>query len=292
MTHPTGMPVIDAHHHLWDPTRAEYPWMTDELASIRRPFGVADLVPLLDAAGIDATVLVQTRSSGEETREFLATAASTPRIAGVVGWVDLTSPSVGDSLASLAAGEGGGKLVGIRHQVQDEPDPGWLARPDVRRGLRAVEDAGLVYDLLVRARELPAALEVARAMPGLRLVIDHLAKPAIGERAWEPWASRLAAFAGLEHVACKLSGLVTEASWTGWTVNDLGPYVEHALAIFRPARMAFGSDWPVSLVAAPYARVVDAAHELLADLSSDERAAVFGGTAIDVYRLRLAAEPG
>lgn len=292
MTPPADVPVIDAHHHLWDPTRAEYPWMTDELAAIRRVFGVADLIPLLDAARIDATIVVQARGSLDETRELLATAAATPRIAGVVGWVDLTSRAVGDELASLASAEGGAKLVGVRHQVHDEPDPDWLARPDVRRGLRAVEDAGLVYDLLVRARELPAALELARARPGLRLVVDHLAKPAIGERRWEPWASRLAAFAGLEQVAGKLSGLVTEASWTGWTVDDLRPYAEHALAVFGPRRLAFGSDWPVSLVAAPYARVVAAADELLHGLTSDERAAVLGGTATNVYRLRIPPTTG
>jgi L-fucono-1,5-lactonase len=289
VTSGAAAPVIDAHHHLWDPSRAVYPWMTDDLAAIRRPFGVGDLLPLLDAAGIDATVLVQTRSSLEETREFLAAAAGTSRIAGVVGWVDLTSPAVADDLAALAAGHGGDKLVGIRHQVQDEPDPQWLGRPDVRRGLRAVQDAGLAYDLLVRTRELPAALEAARAFPALGFVIDHLAKPAIGERAWEPWAARLAAFAGMDHVSCKLSGLVTEASWTDWTVADLRPYAAHALETFGAHRLAFGSDWPVSLVAAPYPAVVDAARQLVAGLSADERAAVLGGTAVDVYRLRAAA---
>jgi L-fuconolactonase len=150
-----------------------------------------------------------------------------------------------------------------------------------------VGNAGLAYDLLVRTRELPAALEVARALPGLRLVIDHLAKPAIGEGAWEPWASRLAAFGQLEHVACKLSGLVTEARWTTWTLDDLRPYAEHALAVFGADRMAFGSDWPVSLLAAPYPRVVDTAQALLESLSAVDRAAVLGGTAMDVYRLRL-----
>ncbi len=287
MTDSRAVPAIDAHHHLWDPARAEYPWMTDELAPIRRPFGVADLVPLLDAAGIDATVLVQTRSALDETREFLATAAGTSRIAGVVGWVDLTNPAVADDLAALAEGPGGTKLVGIRHQVHDEPDPGWLSRPDVRRGLRAVQAAGLTYDLLVRARELPAALDVATALPGLRFVIDHVAKPAIRDRAWEPWASRLAAFAGLDHVSCKLSGLVNEASWMSWTVADLRPYADHALTTFSPGRLAFGSDWPVSLVAAPYALVVETAKALVADLSPDERAAVMGGTAVEVYGLRV-----
>jgi L-fuconolactonase len=280
-------PVIDAHHHLWDPALADYPWMTDELAPIRRRFDVDDLVPLLDATGVDATVLIQTRSSAAESREFLATAAGSGRIAGVVGWVDLTSPAVADQLAALRDGPGGERLIGIRHQVHDEPDPDWLLRPDVVRGLVAVERAGLVYDLLVRARELPAALEIARTMPGLRLVIDHLAKPPIRDGAMFPWSERLGLFSPLSNVACKLSGLVTEADWTTWSTEDLAPYVDRALELFGPGRLLFGSDWPVSLLAAPYERVVDTARALIAGLSRAEQGAVMGGTAVGVYDLRI-----
>src|SRR5262249_49004965 len=148
--------IVDAHHHLWDPDTAEYPWMTDDVAPIRRRFGPEDLEPLLLARGIDATVVVQARASLDETRELLATAAAVPWLAGVVGWVDLADPSIRDVLEEFV----GSALVGVRHQVHDEPDPEWLLRDDVGRGLRAVEDAGLVYDLLVRTRELPAALEI------------------------------------------------------------------------------------------------------------------------------------
>ena len=279
------MPVIDAHHHLWDPARAEYPWMNDELAAIRRRFGVEDLVPLLDASGVEATVLVQTRASDEESREFLATAGGSDRIAGVIAWADLTSPAIADELGALRASPGGDRLVGIRHQVHDEPDPDWLRRPDVRRGLAAVEAAGLVYDLLVRARELPAAMDTVHALPGLRFVIDHLAKPPIRERAMSPWAERLAGFGGLPNAWCKLSGLVAEADWERWTIDDLRPYVEHALRVFGPRRLIFGSDWPVSLVGAPYARVVETAWVLVEGLAEADRAAVMGGTAVEVYRL-------
>lgn len=280
-------PVIDAHHHLWDPSRAHYPFLTDELAAIRRPFGVEDLVPLLDAAGVDATVLVQTRSSSDESREFLATSARSPRIAGVIAWTDLTGANVADDIASLRAAAGGDRLVGIRHQVHDEDDPAWLLRADVRRGLAAVERAGLVYDLLMRARELPVALEVVQAMPDLRFVIDHLAKPPIRDGAMSPWAERLGPFGELPNVACKLSGLVTEADWSRWTIDDLAPFADRALALFGPERMLFGSDWPVSLLAAPYGTVVDTARALLVQLSADERAAVMGGTAIEVYDLPI-----
>jgi L-fuconolactonase len=277
--------IVDAHHHLWDPTRADYPWLTDELARIRRAFTTDDLAPLIAAAGVDATVLVQTRSSLDETREFLETAAATPFIRGVVGWVDLTDPGIADVLNELRDGPGGDRLVGIRHQVHDEPDPEWLLRPDVGRGLRAVRDAGLAYDLLVRSRELPAALEIVRQVPNLRFVIDHLAKPPIAAGGIEPWATLLAGFREQANVAAKVSGLVTEADWATWQPADLAPYVDRALETFGPDRLLFGSDWPVCLLAAPYVDVMRTTRSLLADLADAERGAVFGGTARRVYRL-------
>jgi L-fuconolactonase len=276
---------VDAHHHLWDPARADYPWMTDELAAIRRPFTADDLAPLLAAADIDATVLVQTRSSLDETREFLATAARTSFIRGVVGWVDLTDPGVADVIAGLKAAPGGDRLVGIRHQVHDEPDPDWLLRDDVGRGIRAVGAAGLVYDLLVRSQELPAALELTRREPDIRFVIDHLAKPPIREGALQPWAESIQPFGQLDHVTCKVSGMVTEADWNAWQPSDLAPYVDHVLETFGPGRLLFGSDWPVCLLAASYEQVVEAARTTLARLGPNASAAVFGGTASTVYRL-------
>jgi L-fuconolactonase len=278
-------PVIDAHHHLWDPATADHPWLTGPYAPIRRRFAPEDLAPRLAVARVDRTILVQARSSLTETRELLATAGAVPFIAGVIGWVDLTDPAVGTTLDELQAGPAGARLVGIRHQVQDEPDPGWLLRPDVRRGLAAVAEAGLVYDLLVRPRELPAALALAREMPELRFVLDHLAKPPIASGELEPWSALIAGFGPLEHVAVKVSGLVTEADWHTWTVDDLRPYVERALRVFGPDRLLFGSDWPVCLVAASYEEVVGAARSLTAKLTATERAAIFGATAARIYRL-------
>jgi L-fuconolactonase len=282
--------VVDAHHHLLDPARFDYPWLTPELAAIDRRFGAEDLAPELAATGIDRTVLVQTIGSLEETREFLAIAAAVPFIGGVIGWVDLTDRGIGGTLDALRGGPGGVWLVGIRHQVHDEPDPDWLLRPDVRRGLAAVGAADLAYDLLVRSRELPAALVVAREMPDLRFVIDHLAKPPIRSGAIEPWASLFRPFGELPNVSSKLSGLVTEADPATWHVADLAPYVEIALDTFGPERLLFGSDWPVCLLAASYADVVAAARELTADLSTAERAAVFGGAAEAVYRLSVSTD--
>lgn len=275
--------VIDAHHHFLDPDRVVYPWLTPELAPIDRRFGPDDLAPELASNGIDRSIVVQTRSSAEETREFLATAATTTFIAGVIGWVDLTAPAVAGSIDALRSGPGGDRLVGIRHQVHDEADPEWLLRRDVRRGLAAVASASLTYDLLVRPRELPAALTVVRAQPALRFVIDHLAKPPIGSSDLDLWASRLRPFGELEHVWCKLSGLVTEADWRTWRVADLAPSVAIALEIFGPSRLIFGSDWPVCLLAASYGEVVAAARQCTAGLSDVERAAVFGGAAERAY---------
>jgi L-fuconolactonase len=272
--------IVDAHHHFWDPALAEYPWLTDELAEIRRAFRPDDLRLLLAEQGVDRTVLVQTRSSIEETREFLATAAATDFVAGVVGWVDLTAPDVAAQLGSLLASPDGRWLAGIRHQVHDEPDPDWLLRDNVRRGLRAVGEAGLAYDLLVRPRELPAALLTARELPDVRFVIDHVAKPRIRAGDDPEWAERLAPFSDLANVHCKLSGLVTEADWERWRPDDLAPFVGRALAWFGPERVMFGSDWPVCLLAASYGEVLAALRA-----AADVPAAAFGDNAARFYGL-------
>jgi L-fucono-1,5-lactonase len=281
----TDRTLVDAHHHFWDPARASYPWLTKELAAIDRAFGPNHLEPLVVAAGIRRTIVVQARASVDETRELLAIAAGSPFVAGVVGWIDLTDPGVEAVLAALRTTPDGWHLVGIRHQVHDEQDPAWLLRPDVRRGLRAVADAGLAYDLLVRTRELPAALEVVRGMPELRFVIDHLAKPPIRERALEPWAGLIGQFGPLENASCKVSGLVTEADWGAWQIADIDPFVRHAIDVFGPGRLMFGSDWPVCLLAAPYGRVLEVARALTRDLGDEDRDLLFGGTARRVYRL-------
>ncbi len=276
---------IDAHHHLWEYSTSRYPWMTAEFAPIRRRFSPEDLQPLLAACGVDRTVVVQTYSSLEETQEFIEVAARTPFIAGVVGWVDLTGDRTAETIASLKAKAGGRKLVGIRHQVHDEADPAWLLRPDVQRGLTAVGQAGLAFDLLVRPRELPSAYETAVRHLKTRFIIDHLAKPPIregGSPDWDIWMPRMAA---LPNLYCKLSGLVTEADWRSWSIHQLQPYVERTLNWFGADRVMFGSDWPVCLVAASYAQVFDTAQQLVRRLTAAEEEAVFGNTAIAAYDL-------
>jgi L-fuconolactonase len=277
---------IDAHHHLWDVTRRSYGWMDGPWADpLRASFTTADLGPLAAASGIGGTVVVQALGESGETEELVATAAQSALIAGVVGWVDLTAPDLNEALGGLRSRPGGEKLVGIRHQVQDEPDPEWIVRPDVLAGLRAVGAAGLAYDLLVKPPQLPAADRAARELPEVRFVVDHLAKPAIVRGDWEPWASGLARLATCQNVTAKISGLVTEAGWDTWSVDQLRPYVRHALDCFGPGRLMFGSDWPVCTLAASYGLVVEAAEVLVDDLSTAERQAVFSHTAIEVYRL-------
>jgi L-fuconolactonase len=280
-------PRIDAHHHFWDPTRTSYPWMVGAaLDPIRRAFGPNDLVPELAAQGISGTVLVQTISSLAETREFLALAASWDFIWGVVGWVDLTSATVGDDLDALHDGPGGDRLVGVRHQVHDESDPDWLRRADVRRGLAAVLERGLRYDLLVRARELPAAVDTVRAFQDLQFVLDHIAKPRIAEGEDVEWRERMGPLGALPNVAVKLSGMVTEADWASWAPADLRPFVESVVNWFGVERLMFGSDWPVCLLATSYAGVVAGLKEALGTLSTDDDAAIFGVNAGRIYDLR------
>jgi L-fuconolactonase len=281
---------IDAHHHVWDLAVRDQEWTTG-LPALRRTFTLDDLRPELAAARIDRTVLVQTVAVADETPEFLdlAAGAGADVIAGVIGWVDLTAPDVSDRLAALRERPGANQLVGIRHLVQSEPDARWLCRADVRRGLAAVAEAGLVYDLLVFPHQLAAAVETVRQLPSMSFVLDHLAKPPIASRELEPWRSDIRRLAAAPNVAVKLSGMVTEADPNDWQVADLRPYAETVLEAFGADRTMFGSDWPVCLLAGSYADVVAAAEQLIGELSAEERDAVFGRNAEAWYRLAIPA---
>jgi L-fuconolactonase len=285
--------VVDAHHHVWDLSVRDQGWISGpELAPLRRDFLLADLESEARTAGVTATVLVQTITVPQETPEFLQLAACSDLVAGVVGWTDLTAPDVADQLASLRAGPGGEYLVGIRNQVQAEPDPRGLVRPDVLRGLTAVAEAGLVYDLVVKPHQLEAAAEAATRLPHLTFVLDHLGKPPIASGALAPWAEETRRLAALPNTRCKLSGLVTEADWGSWTTQDLKPYADTVLDAFGPDRLMFGSDWPVCRLAAGYAQVIAADRELTTQLTSAERHQVFTYTAARTYGLTVTGSPG
>ncbi|MFD5794077.1 amidohydrolase family protein [Streptomyces diastatochromogenes] len=278
--------TVDAHHHVWDLTVRDQDWISGpELQPLRRNFTLTDLEPEARAAGVDRTVLVQTITVPEETPEFLALAAGHDLVAGVVGWTDLTRPDIAEELARLRELPGGPFLKGIRHQVQAEPDPQWLLRSDVQRGLAAVAAAGLVHDLVVLPHQLPACAEAAASLPQLTFVLDHLGKPPIASGEHEPWATALRTLAALPNTVAKLSGLVTEADPASWTPADLRPYTDTALETFGPDRLMFGSDWPVCTLAATYDQVLATAEELTGRLDTSERTALFTGTATRVYGL-------
>lgn len=274
---------IDAHHHLWDLDVRPQEW-TQELPALNRSFVVDDLTPLLAAHEVRGSILVETVNIAPETGEFLALAAQHPSILGVVGWVDLTAPDVTDRLAELRELPGGDHLVAIRHQVQLEADPNWLVRDVVLRGLRAVADAGLAFDLLVLPHQLPAAIEATRRVEQMSWVLDHAAKPRIADGQDEPWRSLIADLAAQPSVSCKLSGLVTEASLP-WSVREIRPYAQDVLDAFGPERVMFGSDWPVCLLRASYDEVVAMTADLIAPLSPAEQAWVWGGAAVRAYGL-------
>ncbi len=277
--------MIDAHHHVWDLAVRDQPWLRAAgMEPLQRSFSVTDLRPAAEQAGVTATVLVQTVTVAAETPELLALAAAEPLIAGVVGWTDLTSPAVAEDLARLAAGPGGEYLAAVRHQVQSEPDPDWLRRPDVLRGLRAVAAAGLRYDLVVVPHQLPAASYAAAAVPDLEFVLDHGGKPDITSGALQPWAAAISELAARPNTMCKLSGLVTEAP-PGAAAAAFAPFAEVILGAFGAGRVMFGSDWPVCLLASDYASVVTLAQTLVSGLSDTERAAVLAGTATRAYGL-------
>ncbi|WP_344515974.1 amidohydrolase family protein [Dactylosporangium maewongense] len=279
--------IVDAHHHLWVRARHPQPWISAAtMKTIDADFTVTDLAPLAAEAGVTQTVVVQSISSQAQTSDLLRQARTTDLVGGVVGWVDLTARNVADRIARLRAGEGGDRLVGIRHLVQEEPDPGFLDRPDLRRGVAAVGAAGLAFDLVIRRHQLPAAARLARDLPGVAFVLDHLGKPAQPYSRHGGWARDLRTFAGLPNTTAKLSGLATEADWASWTPHQLRPAVEHALDVFGPSRLMFGSDWPVCLLATSYRRWIETLAQLLQPLDAADQAMIWSGTARRVYRLR------
>jgi L-fuconolactonase len=274
--------IVDSHHHFWRYNPIDYGWIDDGMAKIRRDFLPADLHQDMVAAGVDAVLSVQARQSVEETRWLLDLAAANGFITGVVGWVPLASPSLPATLEEFAAYP---KLVGVRHVLQDEPDPAYMLREDFQAGIRALRDFNLSYDILVFERHLPQTIEFVDRHPAQPFVVDHMAKPRMKQREIEPWSRRMRELAKRPNVSCKISGLTTEVGRANWNIADLRPYVDVVLESFGPNRVLFGSDWPVCLVACDYPRWMATVQELIADLSPTERSAILGGNAHRVYRL-------
>jgi L-fuconolactonase len=272
---------IDAHQHFWRYDPSEYDWIGDNMRVIRRDFLPDDLLPVLFAADVQRTVAVQARQSLVETEWLLNLARTHAWISGVVGWVPLRDGErVADCLDRLS--DGSSKLVGVRHVLQAESDE-FFADASFNEGLKSVTRARLTYDLLVIARQLPAAIALVDRHPEQAFVVDHLAKPEVGRQVPASWRRDLEALARRERVCCKLSGLVTEAPGFRWDADLLRPYIEFALEVFGSKRLMFGSDWPVCLVASEYVRWRNFVEDCLRGLSADEREGILGGNASRFY---------
>jgi L-fuconolactonase len=276
--------LIDAHQHFWIYSRAEYDWIDDSMTALRRNFLPEDLQPELERNGFHGSIAVQARQTLEETRWLLSLADHSSSILGVVGWADLRSPDIHSQLKLLSRNP---KLVGIRHIVQSEPDDRFLLQPDFLRGVSALEEFNLTYDILIYTKHLPIAAEFVARFPRQRFVLDHLAKPPIQSSEIDSWAHGIRHLASFPNVLSKLSGLVTEADWQHWQPAQVSPYLDVAFESFGPDRLMIGSDWPVCLVAAPYARTVNVVKAYLMTRKPEWQDAVLGGNAQRFWRLRI-----
>ena len=270
---------IDAHHHLWTLARGDYGWLTPALAPIHRDFSLSDLTPHLAVADIQGTILVQAAPTEAETMFLLDIAAKAQVVRGVVGWTDFDAADGGVRIDALAARK---LLVGLRPMVQDIPDDDWLLRPALAPLLAAMARNRLVFDALVLPRHLPRLLRLVDDHPDVQFVLDHCAKPRLATGEMANWHRDVALLAERPNIVCKLSGLATEAA-VGWQIADLRIAVDHVVACFGTHRLLWGSDWPVVNLAGGYGKWFAAAETLLAGLSADEKAAIFGGNAARIY---------
>lgn len=273
---------IDSHQHFWRYAAAEYGWIDESMAALRRDFLPPDLRREMDGAGVDACVAVQARQTVEETRWLLELADAHAFVAGVIGWIDLQA---GDAAAQLERFVDHPKLLGLRHIVQEEPDDRFMLRPAFCRGLSQLEGRDLTYDILIYPKHLPVAAELVSRFPRQRFVLDHLAKPRIRAREIREWEKGIRELAAFPNIFCKLSGLVTEADWTRWTPDDIRPYLDIAFDCFGGRRLLAGSDWPVCTVAADYRRAIALVDDYVKDRPAAERDAVMGGNAARLWRL-------
>jgi L-fuconolactonase len=273
---------IDAHQHFWHYSAEEYGWIDGRMEALRRDFLPPHLIGEMIRTGVDGTIAVQARQTLADTEWLLDLSKAYPFIAGVVGWAPLTSPEFTALLDSLATYP---KLRGLRHVLQDEPDEAYMLRDTFNHGVSMLKDRNLVYDILIYERHLPIAVQFVDRHPNQKFVLDHLAKPKVSAGEISPWREQIRELARREHVHCKLSGLVTEAKWGSWTIEDLRPYVEIALEAFGPHRVMAGSDWPVCTLASEYQRWWQTLLSLLSGFSESERNAILGVNAIETYSL-------
>lgn len=274
--------MIDSHQHFWQYCPEDYGWIDDNMAVIRRDFSPADLQDTAGSLGVTGSVAVQARESVAESQWLLDLAAENPFIKGVVGWVPLAEATVAGHLEHLAQNP---IFKGVRHVVQGESDPGFLARENFNAGIREVTARDLVYDILIKAPQLEAAIAFVDRHPNQRFVLDHIAKPVVEGAPPSPWRELITALGQRPQVSCKFSGVVTEVPGEAWSPELIEPYWDVVLNAFGADRLMFGSDWPVCLVRSSYMRWLHVVSLFASKLSTDEQARVMGGTASDVYRL-------
>jgi L-fucono-1,5-lactonase len=273
---------IDSHQHFWRYTPAEYSWIDGPLRPLQRDFLPGDLRREMQKTSVEGAVSVEARGSTEETNRLLAVAQEHSFVRGVVGWVPLTSHDVESTLEQLSTDE---HLKGLRYSIQSEPDEMFVSRGDFNSGIALLHRFNLAFDILIFAKHLPQTIRFVDRHPRQVFILDHIAKPRIRENVLEPWRTHLQELARRQNVYCKLSGLVTEAHFTGWTEEQLKPYLGTVLEAFGPKRLMFGSDWPVCTVAATYERWFGIVNRWVGRLSPPEREEIFGGTATRAYRL-------
>lgn len=275
--------LIDSHHHLWKYSADQYGWINDEMSQLQRDFLLPELRQIAAQSGVDGFVSVQARQSIEETAALLDMAGQEPLIRGVVGWVPLADPNVGDQLDRYADTP---MLKGVRHVVQDEPDDRFILGADFNRGIQQLKGRGLVYDVLIFARQLPASIEFVDHHQDLPMVLDHIAKPTIRAAAFDrAWEKDFRELAKRENITCKFSGVVTEVRDDTWSIDTIRPYWDVAIEAFTPKRLMFGSDWPVCLLKSEHARWVETVKQLAGELSASEQEDIFANNAIKAYNL-------
>jgi L-fuconolactonase len=279
---------IDSHHHVWDLSVRPQTWMKgDELKPISRSILMDELEPELEKAKIDFTVIVQTVPTPDETPEFLDLSLTHPKICAVVGWLDLESTDIRPQLDQYLSHPGGKNLVSIRDIAQDKPDPNWFLREDVIKNIHRIAEYGLTFDILTKPPQLAAAVEMVKQSPHNTFVLDHISKPYIAKNEMQPWADQISEIASHENVFVKVSGLFTEADWHNWNHQTFAPYLDHILNTFTPARMMFGSDWPVCLLAATYADTINLMEEFVKEFSVSEQESFWANNARRAYKLKV-----
>jgi len=274
--------LIDAHHHLWRYNTRDYGWMSNDMVALRQDYLLPELEQVARACGVTGTIAVQARQTLEETESLLQMAAANPLLQGVVGWVPLIAPDVAKDLDRFAADP---HLKSVRHVLHDEPDDFYMLRDDFNRGVSLLASRGLAYDILIFEKHLPQTLTFVDRHPNQIFIVDHIAKPKIRAGELSPWKENLAELARRDNVCCKISGMATEADWSGWTREQLRPCFDAALASFGPSRLMFGSDWPVLTLAGSYQHWVDTFRWFIVGLSPEEQEQICSGTARRAYQI-------